>query len=93
MAPTTNSDDLPTLPVLWEVHEIARLIGWARRRMQRLLASELGIATKLGHRWVVCTDDLREKFPQAYKELKKRLETGELPQHQPGRPQRVKTAA
>lgn len=60
------------LPALWEVYEIARLIGWSRRRMQRLLARELGIASKVGGRWVVSTADLRDRFPQAHRELVRR---------------------
>lgn len=60
------------LPALWEVYEIARLVGWSRRRMQRLLARELGIASKVGGRWVVSTADLRDRFPQAHRELLRR---------------------
>lgn len=72
------------LPALWEVHEIARLVGWARRRMHRLLGRELKIASKVGGRYVVATADLRDVFLQAYRELLRRREAGDLPQGQRG---------
>ncbi len=69
------------LPLLFEAFEIAKLIGWERRRALGLL-KELGIAQKLGDRWCVDRGDLREKFPAAYAELCRRWEAGERPPEQ-----------
>ncbi len=58
-------------PALWDVGEIARLIGWDRRRMRRLLV-ELKVAQKLGARWLVGAADLRAEAPVVYQELVRR---------------------
>ncbi len=86
-----STDDAPDLPLLFEVYEIARLVGWGRRRMQRLLQKDLKIATKLGNRWVVTRHDLRAEFRSAYEELLRRREAGEVAPLQRGRRQRVTT--
>jgi hypothetical protein len=80
------------LPLLVEVHEVARLIGWSRRRTHRLLARELKIARRLGSRWVVSRHDLRAAIPEAYEELCRRVAEGDFPPQQRqgrGRPRRA----
>jgi len=79
-----------TEPVLLEVWEVARLIGWERRRALRLLRLDLKIAVRLGRKWVVEVDALRTAFPQAHRELLRRREMGEAPEQQ-RRPRRQQT--
>ena len=93
MADAALDPSLDGLPVLWEVHEIARLVRWSRRRMQRLLARELKIAQKVGGRWLLSTADLREAFPPAYRELARRWEAGDLPKCKRGGRRGPKAAA
>lgn len=78
-------------PELLEVYEIAHAIGWERRRALRLF-QELGIVEKLGARWVVAKDNIRDRCPTVYRILLKKIETGERPPRQSGRPPRARAA-
>ena len=61
------------LPLLFEVHEIARLIAWPIRRTRRLLIS-MRLAKKRGGRWLVSRRELRAELPEVYAELRERYE-------------------
>lgn len=67
----TTTLDMKNPPALWDVSEIARMIGWDRRRMKRLLV-ELKVAQKIGARWLVGLGNLRAAAPTVYEELVRR---------------------
>lgn len=75
-----------TLPSLLEAHELARLIGWERRRAVRLLEDYKLLQPQpdpaARRRYLVDTYELRQRLPAAYAELERRWEAGELPQPQ-----------
>jgi hypothetical protein len=62
-----------SLPLYLDLCELARVIGWSRHRTKTLL-SGAGILNRRGGRLVCTRHDLRDAFPEAYDELKARLE-------------------
>jgi len=50
---------------LWEMAELAELIGWSTKRMRRYLI-ECGAAQKRGGRWIVTTAKLVAAFPEVW---------------------------
>ena len=68
-------NDAPGLPLIFEGHEVAELLGWERRRALRFLR-DLGILKRGKRRWGVSRADLERELPEVLDEARQRLEAG-----------------